>query len=174
MTIYRWQSGAAMPHNTLSVMMVLRQLLEQPVPTRRTDGGKLDDNPACWVIRGEWRTRLSQKRSFLRNILIPRDSAGWLRKAIEEDYVLLIQAEPKDQHLSKEESQQTQITGYASQSSNVRVAIKARTGQPWVSCAGLLLVIGLLQTCNINFLHLQHCLHDSFCFYRIRISYHLI
>ena len=68
---------------------------------------------------------LSHKRPFLRNILIPRYSAGWLRKAIEEDYVLLVQAEPREQHLPNEESQQAQITGYASQSSNVRVAIKA-------------------------------------------------
>jgi hypothetical protein len=52
-------------------------------------------------------------------------SAGWLRKAIEEYYVLLVQAEPREQHLPKEESQQAQITGYASQSSNVTVAIKA-------------------------------------------------
>jgi hypothetical protein len=68
---------------------------------------------------------MSQKGPFLRYILVPMYSAGWLRKAIEEDYVLLVQAEPREQHLPKEESQQAQITGYVSQSSNVTVAIKA-------------------------------------------------
>jgi hypothetical protein len=65
------------------------------------------------------------KRTLFEKYLIPRYSAGWLRKAIKEDYVLLVQVEPREQHLPKEESQQAQITGYASQSSNVRVAIKA-------------------------------------------------
>jgi transposase-like protein len=32
-TIYRWRRGNTIPRNVLSVMMSLRQLLEQTVPT---------------------------------------------------------------------------------------------------------------------------------------------
>src|ERR687892_29001 len=34
------------------------------------------------------------------------------------------------------------------------------------------LLIGLLQTFNLNFLHLKHCFHDPFHLYGIRVLHH--
>ncbi len=45
--------------------------------------------------------------------------------------------------------------------------------RPLVICAELTLIVRLLQTLYVNFVHLKHCLHDPFRFRRIFVMQQL-